>query len=167
MSRVVIREAYARDLEAAGRVTQAAWREFQRPRDPAWIGYFERLGDAGARAERAVVLVALQGEVVVGTVTLELERTLEDAELPAHEARLRMLAVAPEWRGRGVGRKLVEACLERARAAGKTEMRLHTMDVMVPAAALYRSFGFERDTDSDFTPAPGVTALAYRLRLHG
>jgi ribosomal protein S18 acetylase RimI-like enzyme len=164
---VVIREARAGELAAAGHVTQAAWREFERPGDAAWIGYFDRLGDARGRAERAVVLAAVEGEVVVGTATLELERTLEDAELPAHEARLRMLAVAPEWRGRGVGRKLVEACLERARAAGKTEMRLHTMDVMVPAAALYRSFGFERDTDSDFTPAPGVTALAYRLRLHG
>src|SRR5205814_1040441 len=117
---------------AAGRVTQAAWREFERPNDPAWIGYFERLGDARARAGRALVLVAVEEEVVVGTVTLELERTLEDAELPAHEARLRMLAVAPKWRGRGVGSKLVEACLERARAAGKAEMRLHTMDVMVP-----------------------------------
>ena len=46
-------------------------------------------------------------------------------------------------------------------------MRLHTMDVMVPAAALYRSFGFERDPSGDFTPAPGVTALAYELPLRG
>jgi ribosomal protein S18 acetylase RimI-like enzyme len=162
---VVVREAHIRDLEAAGRVTQAAWREFERPDDPAWIGYFQRLGDARARAERAVVLVAVERDVVLGTATLELERTLEDAPLAGHEARMRMLAVAPEWRGRGIGRKLVEACLERARAAGKTELRLHTMDVMVPAAGLYRSFGFERDPAGDFTPAPGVTALAYTLRL--
>jgi hypothetical protein len=40
------------------------------------------------------------------------------------------------------------------------------MDVMVPAAALYRSFGFERDPDGDFTHAPGVAALAYRLAVH-
>ena len=164
---MVIRHARVSELEAAGRVTQTAWREFERPGDPAWIGYFERLGDAQARAERAIVLVAVVGEVVVGTVTLELERTLEDAELPAGEARMRMLAVAPEWRGRDVGRKLVEACLERARAAGKTVMRLHTMDVMVAAGALYRSLGFERDPDGDFTPAPGVNALAYRLSLGG
>jgi len=163
----VIRQARVRELEAAGRVTQAAWREFERPNDAAWIAYFERLGDAPARAARAVVLVAVQDGVVIGTATLELERTLEDAELPAHEARMRMLAVAPEWRGRGVGRKLVEACLERARAAGKSEVRLHTMDVMVTAEVLYRSLGFERDPGGDFTPAPGVTALAYKLPLRG
>jgi ribosomal protein S18 acetylase RimI-like enzyme len=164
---MVIREAQAGDLEAAGRVTQAAWREFQRPEDPAWVGYFGRLGDARARAACAVVLVAVEEGVVVGTVTLELDGTLEGAALPAPEAGLRMLAVAPEWRGRGVGRGLVEACLERARAAGKTEMRLHTMDVMLSAAALYRSFGFQRDPEADFTPAPGLTALAYQLPLGG
>src|SRR5207253_10813577 len=120
---VVIREAREGELDGAGRVTQAAWREFERSGDPAWVAYFERLGDARARAARAVVLVAVQDGVVIGTATLELERTLEDAELAAHEARMRMLAVAPESRGRGVGRKLVEACLERARAVGKTEVR--------------------------------------------
>jgi ribosomal protein S18 acetylase RimI-like enzyme len=164
---VVFREAGGDELEAAGRVTQAAWREFERPEDPAWVGYFERLGDARARAEHAVVLVAVEEAAVVGTATLELDGTLEGAALPAQEAGLRMLAVAPEWRGRGVGRKLLEACLERARAAGKTEMRLHTMDVMLAAAALYRSFGFQRDPEADFTPAPGVTALAYKLPLGG
>ena len=163
----MIREARVDDLDAAGRVTQAAWCEFERPGDAAWVAYFERLGEARARAERAVVLVAVEDDVVVGTVTLELERTLEDAELAAHEARLRMLAVAPEWRECGIGKKLVEACLERARAAGKTVMRLHTMDVMLAAAALYRSFGFERDPCGDFTPAPGVDALAYKLPLRG
>ncbi len=163
----MIREAREGELDGAGRVTQAAWREFERSGDPAWVAYFERLGDARARAARAVVLVAVEAEVVVGTAALELERTLEDVALPAHEARLRMLAVAPEWRGRGVGRKLVEACLERARAAGKSEVRLHTMDVMVTAEVLYRSLGFERDPGGDFTPAPGVTALAYKLPLRG
>ena len=77
-----------------------------------------------------------------------------------------MLAVAPDCRGRGIGRKLVEACLERAQAAGKTEVRLHTMDAMVAPEALYRSLGFVRDPGADFTPAPGVTALAYKLPLH-
>ena len=43
---MVIREAHAGELEAAGHVTQAAWREFERPGDPAWVAYFERLGEA-------------------------------------------------------------------------------------------------------------------------
>jgi ribosomal protein S18 acetylase RimI-like enzyme len=163
---VVIREALPDELEAAGRVTQAAWREFERPHDPAWVGYFARLGDARARAVRAVVLVAVEEGAVVGTATLELERTLEDASLPAHQARMRMLAVAPARRGGGIGRRLVEACLERARNARKSELRLHTMDAMTAAGELYRSLGFERDPADDFTPAPGVTARAYRLLLH-
>jgi ribosomal protein S18 acetylase RimI-like enzyme len=160
-----IREARPAELEDVGRVTQAAWREFERPGDAAWIAYFNRLGDAGGRAERALVLVAVEDGTVVGTATLELGRTLEEVPLPQDEARLRMLAVAPECRGRGIGRRLVEACLAHARAAGKTEARLHTVDGMVAAAAIYSSLGFERDSGDDFTAAPGVTARAYRLAL--
>ena len=160
-----IREARPAELEAVGRVTQAAWREFELPGDAAWIAYFDRLGDAQGRAQRALLLVAVEDGTVIGTATLELERTLEDVPLPAYEARLRMLAVAPECRGRGVGRRLVEACLAHARAAGKTEARLHTVDGMVAAAAIYSSLGFERDSGDDFTAAPAVTARAYQLSL--
>ena len=75
-----------------------------------------------------------------------------------------MLAVDPAWRGRGIGR-LVEACIERARAASKTVATLHPAEEMAAATALYRSLGFQRDATADMTVAPGVTLNACRLPL--
>jgi ribosomal protein S18 acetylase RimI-like enzyme len=112
------------------------------------------------------VLVAVEDGRVVGTATVELDATLEpDGELARGHAGFRMLAVAPAWRGRGIGRRLVLACVERARSAAKTTVTLHTADEMVAAATLYRSLGFEREPAEDFEPAPGVMLRAYRLAL--
>jgi ribosomal protein S18 acetylase RimI-like enzyme len=51
------------------------------------------------------------------------------------------LAVVPERRGRGLGRALMSALLERARAAGLRQLSLEVLSVNTPARRLYESFG--------------------------
>lgn len=56
---------------------------------------------------------------------------------------MKRLFVRPEYRDRGLGRVLVEALTEEARAIGFTHMRLDTMPGrMDRAIELYRSIGF-------------------------
>jgi len=57
------------------------------------------------------------------------------------EAELLLLAVAPEHRRRGVGRKLLDTFMERARTAGARRVHLEVRDGN-PALALYRASGF-------------------------
>jgi putative acetyltransferase len=52
------------------------------------------------------------------------------------------MAVAEPHKGRGLGRALMAACVERARAAGAPRLYLETNSALAPALALYRSFGF-------------------------
>ncbi len=52
------------------------------------------------------------------------------------------VAVAPEFRGRGIGRALVSACLEYARAHGAQWAALQVRADNTPALRLYRSLGF-------------------------
>jgi len=133
--------------------------------EPDW--YLERMRETTKRAEAVPVLVAVDAEgTILGTVTYvpgpgtpysDVER--ED------EAGIRAFAVAPEARGRGVGRLLVDAVIERARADGRGGIAIFTRPRMTAAHGLYESMGFVRAPDQDETFAPGEWLLAYRLRF--
>lgn len=61
----------------------------------------------------------------------------------SHEvARLRLLLVEAEARGLGLGRQLVETCLEFARATGYREITLWTNSILDEARGLYERLSF-------------------------
>ena len=53
------------------------------------------------------------------------------------------MAVTDAFKGRGIGRALMAACVERARAAGAPRLYLESNHILTPALTLYRAFGFQ------------------------
>jgi GNAT superfamily N-acetyltransferase len=69
---------------------------------------------------------------------------------------MKRLYVRPAFRGRGLGRALVERLLDDARSIGYRLMRLDTLDKLTEAMALYDSMGFRRVEPYYDNPLPGV-----------
>jgi len=179
------------DHGAVGELTVEAYTTVE----PATVdtGYDDELRDVAARSEGVDILVAVDDGPddgpedgpddgpedgpapghgpdarIVGAVTY-----VPGPESPAAEftdedaAGIRMLAVAVDAQGRGVGEALTLACVDRARAAGRGQVILHSTDNMTAAHRLYLRLGFERDTDLDWEGEPGLWLRGFRFRFDG
>ena len=160
-----IREVRPDEYEEAGRVTALAYREFAPPHDADWEDYLAEIADVAGRAERTLVLVAVEDDQVFGTATMEFDDAVvgdDDPSLPPEMASLRMLGVDPDARRRGIARALMEACVQVSRVRGKSVFVLRTTEPMVAARRLYESMGFERDPQRDLVFDNGFRLIAYR-----
>jgi len=80
-------------------------------------------------------------------------------------AKLRILLVHPDGRGRGLGGRLVDTCLEFARAAGYERMRLWTNHPLDGARRIYLARGF-RLTEEQPHHSFGVDLVGQTYELH-
>lgn len=163
---VEIRPAEASEYEEAGRVTALAYREFVPPEgSDDWEEYLSFMANVGLRADRTTILVAVEDEQILGSLTLELDGRTEsdDPPLAPDQAHIRMLGVDPAARRRGVARALMDAGIERARAVGKTRLTLHTTQRMKVAQGMYERMGFRRAPDIVFPD--GFVLLGYERNL--
>ncbi|HEY1751308.1 MAG TPA: GNAT family N-acetyltransferase [Caulobacteraceae bacterium] len=110
----------------------------------------EVLADPAGRivAPGGYVFFALDGPEPVGCCAL---MALADGGFEVAK-----MAVADSHKGRGLGRALMAACVERARQLGAPRLYLETNSGLAPALGLYRSFGFVEIVP----PAPSPYARA-------
>ena len=109
------------EYEAVGDLVVEAYRTLG---DAGDSFYEQTLRGVAGRAANDEVLVVEMGGRVVGSATFANGRSkLSEVDDP-DAATIRMLGVANEARGRGIGEMLVLACVDRAREAGLQRVRL-------------------------------------------
>jgi putative acetyltransferase len=132
----------------------------------AWITQFFRLEpkDVEVLADPAAKIIAPGGHIVFVVDAGEAVGCCALIALPDGGFEVSKMAVAEAHKGRGLGRVLMAACVERARAAGAPRLYLETNSGLAPALGLYRSFGFQITQPAE--PSPYARAdVAMELRL--
>ncbi len=164
---VTVREARPEEYARIGELTVSAYLGLPLGDDPDHVAYLDELRDVEARVRHCTIYVALaaDGRVLGGVTYIPGPGTPFSESEHQGEAGFRMLAVDPSAQGGGVGRALVEACIERARADRRSALVLLTLPSMRTAHRLYERLGFGRAPDRDWEFAPGSVLLGYILPL--
>jgi DNA-binding MarR family transcriptional regulator/N-acetylglutamate synthase-like GNAT family acetyltransferase len=106
------------------------------------LGFEALVGEIGARflrdfdAKRERCWIAEMNDEAVGSVFV--------VKAAPTVAKLRLLLVEPHARGYGVGRRLVQACIDFSRRAGYRRLALWTQSNLTAARALYAALGFRK-----------------------
>lgn len=132
---LAVRTAQLVDTEIVGQLLHDFNTEFDEP-TPGARRLAERVEQLLAEGQTAVLL---GGPGPDGLAVLRFRPAIWSDAL---ECYLAELYVAPNRRGRGLGRALMQAAIEHARARGADHMDLGTGEADVAARALYESLGF-------------------------
>jgi len=154
MNPTIIRPAAADDRNSALAIAAAGMREFGvEPEFDTLDADLALIGTAHARLVAG--LVAERDGMVCGCIVVT--RSGDDGS-----GKLSGFYVDPASRGHGIGRALLRAALQAARAAGLLQLTLLTWEHMHAARALYEASGWVRIDDP---PAHSGANRAYRLVL--
>ena len=110
-------------------------REFGAIRGHDWKWRKARHIDVDVERDPAGTFVAEDNGKIVGYIT-----TWQDQ--PAGIGHIPNVAIAPEYRGHGLGRQLIEHALEHFRRCGLSHAKIETLEQNEVGNHLYRSLGF-------------------------
>jgi putative acetyltransferase len=104
------------------------------------VGYYRRRHFRHTWTDDQASIVAVAGDRVIGHLSV----SREDSAATRHVASIGM-AVAADWRGKGVGSALMAEAIEWARQFRVEKLALSVYPDNAAALALYRKFGFQEE----------------------
>lgn len=154
----IIRDAKPSEFETIGELMVTVYAQlegFPKPDEqPKYYHMLAHIGEWTKKPEvRLLVAVDTNGKVGGGVVyfgNMQYYGSGGTAKFEQQAAGFRLLAVATEARGKGLGRQLSASCVDIATKEGKKKVVIHSTKAMQVAWAMYEQMGFKRAIDLDF-----------------
>lgn len=133
-----------------------------------WNALKQAISSEADKAEGVELLVAESEGELMGSIALfpsnsdAYEGYIDELDYP----EIRMLAVAPNFQGKGIASALITECENLAKQKGYRYIGLHTGEFMTNAISLYEKKGYKRMPEFDFEPADdGIMVKAFKKAL--
>jgi ribosomal protein S18 acetylase RimI-like enzyme len=163
-TKTCIRLAEANEQRRIDALAVEAWAVLKDGYSPdQWEWLILRIGRMSKIAEGGDILVAAEGNEILGAVGYVPAGGSDATSFPLDWPVMRMLVVRPSMRGKGIGKALATACVQRARESGAHCVGLHTSPIMTVALPMYRRMGFVED--GEMPPIAGAPYARYVLRF--
>ena len=135
---VELRQIEEKDNQEIAGLIRSVFREFKIDK-PGTVYYDSATDDLYSlfKTPGSVYWLAKQNEKLIGGCGL-----FATAGLPAGCAELVKLYLLPEWRGKGIGRMLMEKTFESAKKLGYRQLYLESMPELSKAIGMYEKAGF-------------------------
>lgn len=127
------------------------------PKEADQPEYYKMLANVGTLTNKpeTELLVAVSPEgTIAGAVVyfgdMQYYGSGGTATKAQNSSGFRLLAVRPDARGKGIGKLLTHACINKAKEKQSKQVIIHTTKAMQTAWSMYESIGFSRSTALDF-----------------
>ncbi len=167
-----IRNAYPEEFQEIGRLLVSVYSQLEGfPQPDEQPKYYELLSNIGVFAQKPstelIVACSEQGTVLGAVVFISDMQYYGSGGTATQEknaAGFRLLAVSNAARGSGIGKKLVDECISRAKNKKLAQLIIHSTKSMQLAWEMYEKMGFNRAPEFDFMQEDlAVFGFQYRL----
>lgn len=155
----VIRDFQPSDAPQVNALALRAFEQFKDAYDD-WPVFRAKIANLSSMADVGEIIVAAAEARIIGAVAYVGPGAPKAAFFRPEWPIMRMLVVAPDFRGLGIGRTLAEECLRRAQRDGAAVFALHTSELMRVALPMYQRMGFKRVFN-----APAIHGVEYGVYL--
>lgn len=136
---------------------------------PAYYALLQNVGELTKNPGTEIILAVQNTNQILGAVVyisdMKYYGSGGTAPLEKNSAGFRLLAVENFAQGRGIGKSLTLACIQRAKSQNRNQVIIHTTKAMETAWKMYEQIGFRRSDDLDFVQG-SLTVYGFRLLLN-
>lgn len=155
---VKIRNARPEEFTNIGKLMFAVYSQLEGFPDetklPAYYDLLLNVGDLTKKENTELLVATLNDNKVVGAVVYFSDLKNYGAHGVISKIKnasgFRLLAVNPEERGKGIGKLLSIACINKAKELKQNHLYIHSTESMKIAWRMYERLGFKRCTEIDF-----------------
>lgn len=171
MDHFEIRNASPEEFDTIGALMVKVYEQLDGfPKPDEQPAYYNLLANVGAFTEKpqTELLTAVADGQILGAVVyfgdMAFYGSGGSATQEKNAAGFRLLAVDPEAQGQGIGKRLTEACIEKATDSKRAQLIIHSTKAMQTAWKMYERLGFKRSPDLDFLQGE-LEVFGFRLQL--